>query len=115
MFLGNRQSPNTVVLKPGEQVVAKDNSPFTINHSPDIDKVMAWKNGLFNFNEATLQEVMHQLERWYDIEVQYETGIPKLEFVGKMGRDLSLNNVLRGLELSKVHCRLEGRKLIVLP
>ncbi len=46
---------------------------------------MAWKNGVFNFEEATLQEVMHQLERWYDIEVEYETGIPKLEFVGKMG------------------------------
>jgi ferric-dicitrate binding protein FerR (iron transport regulator) len=103
------------MLKPGEQAVIKENSPLTIDYSPNIDKIMAWKNGVFNFEEATLQEVMHQLERWYDIEVQYETGIPKLEFVGKMGRDLSLNNVLRGLELSKVHFRLEGRKLIVLP
>lgn len=105
----------TAVLKPGEQAVLAAHSPLTIDHSPNIEKVMAWKNGVFNFEEATLQEVMHQLERWYDIEVQYETGIPKLEFVGKMGRDLSLNNVLRGLELSKVHFRLEGRKLIVLP
>lgn len=122
----NRQSAigndNSVMLKPGEQAeLSRVNSPrhgghaLTIHHSPDIDKVMAWKNGVFNFNDATLQEVMHQLERWYDIEVVYETGIPKLEFVGKMGRDLSLNNVLRGLEISKVHCRLEGRKLIVMP
>ena len=103
------------MLKPGEQAVLKENSPLTIHHSPDLEKVMAWKNGVFNFEDATLQEVMHQLERWYDIEVVYETGIPKLEFVGKMGRDLSLNNVLRGLEINKVHCRLEGRKLIVLP
>jgi ferric-dicitrate binding protein FerR (iron transport regulator) len=104
-----------VILKPGEQAICSGNSRFTIDHSPDIDKTMAWKNGVFNFNDATLQEVMHQLERWYDIEVQYETGIPNLVFVGKMGRDLSLNNVLRGLELSKVHFRLEGRKLVVLP
>ena len=111
---GNRQA-GTVLLKPGEQAIGGDHSPLTIDHSPNIDKVMAWKNGVFNFNEATLQEVMHQLERWYDIEVQYEPGVPKLEFVGKMGRDLSLNNVLRGLELSKVHFRLEGRKLTVMP
>jgi ferric-dicitrate binding protein FerR (iron transport regulator) len=106
---------NSIILKPGEQAVAAPHSPLVINHSPVVDQVMAWKNGVFNFEDATLQEVMHQLERWYDIEVVYETGIPKLEFVGKMGRDLSLNNVLRGLELNKVHCRLEGRKLIVLP
>ncbi|OQP56406.1 FecR family protein [Niastella populi] len=110
----------SAVLKPGQQAIIAGHSPLTthspltIHHSPNIEKVIAWKNGVFNFEEATLQEVMHQLERWYDIEVEYETGIPKLEFVGKMGRDLSLNNVLRGLELSKVHFRLEGRKLIVL-
>ena len=106
---------NSVILKPGQQAVLAGHSLLTIDQSPNIEKVMAWKNGVFNFEEATLQEVMHQLERWYDIDVQYETGIPKLQFVGKMGRDLSLNNVLRGLELSKVHFRLEGRKLIVLP
>jgi transmembrane sensor len=111
---GNRKE-NAIVLKPGEQGVDIANAPLTIYRSPNIDKVMAWKNGVFNFEEATLQEVMHQLERWYDIDVEYETGIPKLEFVGKMGRDLSLKNVLRGLELSKVHFRLEGRKLVVLP
>jgi ferric-dicitrate binding protein FerR (iron transport regulator) len=109
------QEASTVLLKPGEQAIGGNHSKFTIDHSPNIDKVMAWKNGVFNFNEATLQEVMHQLERWYDIDVQYEPGVPKLEFVGKMGRDLSLNNVLRGLELSKVHFRLEGRKLTVMP
>jgi ferric-dicitrate binding protein FerR (iron transport regulator) len=106
---------NSIMLKPGQQAVLAPHSLLTIHNSPDLEKVIAWKNGVFNFEDATLQEVMHQLERWYDIEVVYETGIPKLQFVGKMGRDLSLNNVLRGLELSKVHCRLEGRKLIVLP
>ncbi|MEI9959542.1 MAG: DUF4974 domain-containing protein [Ferruginibacter sp.] len=82
----------------------------------DTDKVMAWKNGVFNFQDATLEEVMRQLERWYDIDVVYEKNIPKLEFVGKMSRDLSLSGVLHGLEVSKVHCRLEaGRRVVVMP
>jgi transmembrane sensor len=108
---------NGMNLKPGQQAAISNETNHTIQliNGVDVEKVMAWKNGVFNFNEATLQEVMHQLERWYDIEVQYEPGVPQLEFVGKMGRDLSLNNVLRGLELSKVHFRLEGRKLTVMP
>lgn len=104
------------VITPGQQAKVNNskNQNIQIVTSVNIDKVMAWKNGVFDCEDATLEEVMRQLERWYDIEVVYEKGVPEFEFVGKMGRDLSLSGVMRGLELSKVHCRLEGRKLIVM-
>ena len=77
---------------------------------------MAWKNGVFDFQDASLEEVMRQLQRWYDIDIVYEKGIPNIEFIGKMGRDLSLSAVLDGLQMSKVHFRLEdGKRLVVLP
>jgi hypothetical protein len=107
-----------VILKPGQQGQVKNNSarsPITIVPNVDMDQVMAWKNGVFDFDDASLEEVMRQLERWYDIEVVYEKGVPPLEFVGKMGRDLSLPEVLRGLEMSEVHFTIDGRRLIVKP
>jgi ferric-dicitrate binding protein FerR (iron transport regulator) len=118
--IGNERS---VLLKPGEQAVlaqphsplTTDHSPLTIDHSPDLNKVMSWKNGQFNFEGATLGEVMRQVERWYDIEVSYEKGIPDVEFEGKMTRDVPLNDLLTMLERSAIHFRIEGRKLIVLP
>lgn len=108
------------VLKPGQQAqvagVSMQPQGIKILNDVDVDKVMAWKNGVFNFQDATLKEVMHQLERWYDIDVEYEKGIPKFEFFGKMSRDLSLSEVLRGLQVSEVHFRIEaGRKVIVMP
>ena len=112
----------SALLQPGQQARVAGVKPRTganqqieiIAHA-DVEKVMAWKNGVFNFQDASLAEVMRQLERWYDIEVVYEKGIPTLEFIGKMGRDLPLTDVLRGLEMSKVHFRIEGRRVIVLP
>ncbi len=114
-----------VVLKPGQQAQVKRNdaahpaktpSHISVLREVDVEMVMAWKNGVFNFQDATLQEVMRQLERWYDIEVVYEKGIPSLEFYGKMGRDLPLSTVLRGLNLSKVNYRIEGgKRLVVTP
>ena len=102
------------LLHPGQQ--ARVSGQIKIVNDVNVEKVMAWKNGLFDFQDANLEEVMRQLERWYDIEVVYKKGIPKLEFIGKMGRDLSLSEVLNGLQMSKVHFRLEeGRRLIVLP
>jgi len=106
------------LLKPGQQAqksTQQTNSQIKIVNDVDMEKVIAWKNGVFNFQDASLEEVMRQLERWYDIEVVYEKNIPKLEFMGKMGKDLTLSNVLHGLEVSNVHFRLEGRRLTILP
>ncbi|MBO9635049.1 MAG: FecR domain-containing protein [Chitinophagaceae bacterium] len=107
------------VLTPGQQAqIATDAEArpgIIVSDNVDIDKVMAWKNGIFNFEGASLPEVMKQLERWYDVEVVYEKGIPKKKLVGKMTRDITLNGLLAGLEELGIHCKLEGRKLTVLP
>ncbi|HUC81197.1 MAG TPA: FecR domain-containing protein [Flavisolibacter sp.] len=103
------------LLSPGEQAQVAGNKKIKRIKGVNLKKVMAWKNGVFDFNGASLQEVLRQLERWYDITVVYEKGVPQTEFVGTMGRDLNLEDVLKGLKLSEVNFRMEGRKLIVLP
>ncbi|MFD2918251.1 FecR family protein [Terrimonas rubra] len=104
------------VLAPGQQARTSGDGSSKVVNAVNTGKVIAWKNGVFDFEDASLEEVMRQLERWYDIEVVYEKNIPKLEFFGKMGKDLSLDIVLRGLEKSNVHFRVEAnRKLVVLP
>jgi transmembrane sensor len=105
----------TAILQPGQQAVITGLTHDIPVKYTDVNAVVAWKNGVFNFQDAGVQQVMRQLARWYDVDVQFENGIPAIEFGGKMGRDLSLMNVLRFLEKSGLHCKLEGkRKLIVL-
>jgi len=110
---GNAAAP--VVLQPGQQGRLQPNTPIHVLQA-DMDKVMAWKNGIFNFNDASLQEVMRQLERWYDIEVVYEKGVPDRYFYGKVSRDIPLSGLLKVLDATRVHFRIEqGRKLVVMP
>jgi len=104
---------NSSILKPGYQAnIAHASTGIQVGRA-DTSQVLAWKNGIFNFEGADIQAVMKQLERWYDIDVQYENGIPAMVFGGKMDRNLSLSNIMRMLEISDVHCRLEGKKLII--
>lgn len=106
-----------VTLKPGEQAQSSAKQPFVkvLEHA-DISKAIAWKNGLFNFQDVRLEEVMRQLSRWYDIEVVYEKGVPDLEFIGEIERSLPLSEVLKGLRMSGVNFRLEqGKRLVVFP
>lgn len=104
------------LLAPGQQAViaaAGTAGEIKVLNNVAIDEVMAWKNGLFNFENAKLEAVMRQISRWYDIEVVYENGVPDIEFGGKMGRDVSLSKVLFFFRGSDVHFRMEGKKLIV--
>lgn len=104
------------ILKPGQQAqIMPEGSVTTVNQA-DIARVMAWKNGLFNFDGVDLSEVMRQLERWYDIEVVYQKGVPEILFGGKMSRNVPLSDVLTALKEWDVHFKMEGgRKLIVMP
>jgi len=98
---------NKVLLRPG-QAFAHDRVEPT-NTEQDV----AWKNGVFNFNNRSLAQVMRQLARWYDLEIFYPHGIPKKEYGGEMGRNLSLEQVLKGLENSNIHFELNGKRLTV--
>ena len=108
-----KENSQEITLQPGQQVSQTDGQLRLIQHV-NTGQVVAWKNGFFNFEGVPLAELMHQLERWYDITVEYENGIPDITFGGKMSRQESLESLLKGLEESGVHFRLEGRKVIVM-
>lgn len=101
-------------ITPGQQAqVVTGAEEVKVLNNVNTRKITAWKDGVFNFENASLFEVMRQLERWYDIEVEYDKGVQNYEFFGKMDRDLSLQEVLRGLEMNEVNFKVEGRKIVV--
>lgn len=112
------EKPNeiSVVLKPGEQaVLSRAHSPLTINHSPDVDNVVAWKNGLFHFESADIKTVMRQLARWYDVEVVYEgTTVKNDPLFVEVSRNTRLSDVLKVLEESgSAKFTIQGKKIVV--
>lgn len=110
---------NGHLLKPDQQARIANNglthNNVEIVDKADIDKVMAWKKGLFNFEDVTMLDFLRQVERWYDIEIIYEKGVPNLPIMGKMTRDVPLNGLLKNLEKLGLRYKLEGRILTVLP
>jgi ferric-dicitrate binding protein FerR (iron transport regulator) len=104
----------SAVLSPGQQAVVAGNSNIRVIQARNPAQAVAWKDGLFNFEGASLDDVMRQLARWYDISVVYENGVPDIAFGGKIGRDLTLAGVLNILERTGVRFRLEEKKLIVM-
>lgn len=102
-------------LSPGQQAQAQPDGQLKFLPQVDVSKIMAWKNGYFNFQDETLEEGMKQLERWYDIQVKYIGTPPQKKFFGELQRDLSLSEVIASLRDIGVRCKMEGRTLLVMP
>ncbi|MGV3529773.1 MAG: FecR family protein [Flavisolibacter sp.] len=104
-----------VFLNPGQQaVVASGNaSQIIIKNDVDLDGVIAWKNGYFHFDGSTLEEVMRQIARWYQVDVAFERAVPNRKFGGDIARSANLSDVLKVLQESDIGFQLKGRKIIV--
>ncbi len=104
----------TQVLTPGQQLQLGEKGAVTVD--PDLEKVIAWKNGLFNFDGVELKHATKQIARWYDVEIVYKGKVPEMKFYGKISRDISLAGLIKGFEGSGVHMTIEnGKQLVVMP
>jgi transmembrane sensor len=106
-------SKQSVMLQPGEQAVINDDR-FVVSH-PDIAQVIAWKAGLFEFDNTDLPTIMRQISRWYDVDVTYTEKPTNEKFGGSISKNLPLSNVLRLLEGNNIRFKIQGKKLFVQP
>lgn len=104
-----------VKLMPGQESI-RSSTGITVA-DVDVAVATAWKTGKFRFNETELHEVMRQLSRWYDLEIEYQGVIPERYFYGVFSRDKPLSEVLDVLKESEVNFEIKqlssGYKLIV--
>ena len=89
---------------------------FSLEKNIDTNEVIAWKNGLFQFNNADAKTAIRQIGRWYNVDVVYEKGALKnQEVFGEIRRNVNLSEVVKLLKKSDINCSVEGRTLFVRP
>jgi transmembrane sensor len=103
----------SLILKPGQQGQLSENK-LTLAANPDIEQVMAWKNGMFQYERTGIHNIMRQVERWYDVEVIYEEEIGDVDFTGGIARSETVSKLLTMLEKTgAIHFKIEGKKIYV--
>ncbi|WP_187774853.1 FecR domain-containing protein [Pedobacter sp. BS3] len=93
----SRNNQNRVIA-PGQQVqYTVDKQGFTI-YKADMEAAMAWKNGLFVFNDTRIDDIMKSIQRWYNVDVVYNNDKPDISYTGVIPRSANLSKVLTVLE-----------------
>ena len=79
-----------------------------------MEKVMAWKNGLFYFDHTNIQVIMLQVARWYGSDIVYQGDVKQMDFSGTVPSMDNISEVLKMLEMTgAIHFRVEGRTVHV--
>ena len=104
----------SVVIIPGDEAEISKNGSLKVKLREDAEGVIAWKNEMFWFNESGIREIMKDVSRWYDVEVEYKGDIGDLSFGGNMSRQKNISELLQRLEATKeVKFEVKGKTVIV--
>lgn len=105
-------SVNGTTIKPGQQAIVS--SSVRVANNVNLEEVMAWKNGFFRFEGTSIQQVMRQIARWYDVDIIYQSELGDRKLRGDIPRDVKASQVFKMLEeTGGAKFRIEGKKVYV--
>jgi len=108
-------SNRTVTIKPGQQTVFNKRHELSVVSSANTDEITAWKNGMFEFQNQPIENIMRQVARWYDVDIKYEGNITD-HFNATVKRNVPVSKLLHFLELTnRVHFTITDKTIIVKP
>ncbi|WP_126974384.1 FecR family protein [Gynurincola endophyticus] len=102
------------LLKPGQQSIVK-NKQLTEIINVNTDQVTAWRNGIFYFDQYTIDQALNEVQNWYDVSIIFEGEKTKEVFSGMISRHKPLSELLDMLEKTgAVKFKVMGNKIHVL-
>jgi len=106
----------TVLLKPGQQSVLTTSGTMKVSLA-DVEQAIGWKEGDFVFHSAPLDQIMKELGRWYDIEVNIANGVDRNQtYSGSISRSKPLSAVLIMLKSSSnIKFNIKNRVVSISP
>ena len=86
-----------VVMSPNQQVDFRHGKISV--QEVDVTRFVSWIDGKFYFNDMTLENIMSQLQRWYDIEVFFvDEELKSYPFTGVIRRDFTAGQIFEIIE-----------------
>ena len=106
---------NGRILVPGEQAICHVNKGDFVIKKVDVQQVVAWKKGLFVFENQNLEQIMLKLARWYNVTIFFQNEAAKtIEFKGNLPKYSNFRSVLQVIEKSSnVKFEVKGETVIV--
>lgn len=102
-----------MTLSPGEQAVINDGVTEVTSVKPQL--YTSWARGIYEFDNVTLDEIVHELTLWYGIKFDFaDKALAGRKFTGVLLRDRNLSYSLGLLgDVSSISFRADGERIVI--
>ena len=109
---------NQILLSPNQQSKVYSKSTNIDVSNVDVLQQISWINGLFSFNDTSLESIIQTLSRWYDLKFIFKSANQKkLLFSGVLERTKSIEDILFIIEktssLNEINFEIIDKVIIV--
>ena len=110
-----KNTPKEIYVQPGQMAEYSRESGEIRLKEVDTRQYTAWKEGIFYFNDETLEDIMGELTRWYDMEVFFRSdAVKSLHFSGYLRRYEDIRKILATVtESTGVKFDIKDKTIIV--
>lgn len=107
-------SLQSIEMKPGQSAHLVSHGTFAVEEV-DTESFLYWKEGFFYFDDVTLVDMMKEIGKWYNIDVDFrnsEIMNLRMHFLAKRQQDIAdLIELINRME--RIHVYQEGESLII--
>ncbi|MFQ9316741.1 FecR domain-containing protein [uncultured Dysgonomonas sp.] len=64
----------SMILKPNEQIIYDNKTQYLSKQIVDAKRVAMWKDGYLIFQEASFGDILHAIEKRYDVVIHFDAG-----------------------------------------
>lgn len=86
------------ILTPGRQAIVDKESNTVSVQEVDTRFYTAWIQGVFEFDDMTLQDITTRLSRWYDVQFEFRDNCGEEHFTGAFWKYQPLESFLKDIE-----------------
>lgn len=103
------------MLQPSQQAEIDNTTKTVTIKEVDVSPYIAWKNGVFQFDDERLESIMDKLALWYDVNVFYQNDAAKdIRFTGYLKRYDDINIILNAIETTvSASFRIKEKTIII--
>ncbi|WP_164112170.1 MULTISPECIES: FecR family protein [Sphingobacterium] len=110
---GKETPENPVEIRPGQQATLLCGR-ITVKEV-EVATAVSWRDGILHFDNESVEQVLDQIKRRYDVEIEYQGERPTKRISGFTSKDGGLDETLSVIEkASAVKFKVEGRRVIVM-
>lgn len=104
-----------LLLQPGEQAVISSDGREVEKRKVNVQPYVAWKDGRFVFRQQRLEDILHTVERWYDLKIKFtDDSLKNRTFSGNLERYENFDRIIRMLEMTgTISFKIEGNQITV--